>query len=222
MITVRSAEVCKELQSISAVSVPPERVFLPEALGGQGQTVVSVPKCFVAFDARRADPNQDTHDKKSSMIGGLDKYAEYAVLRALQESGWQGRWIDNWKGPKFWKSLGELERTLPVGPAKVLFDEICSYNPGRNRGRSWGCWDIFAWRDDSMLFVECKRRKKDRLNDNQRGWLAAGLRMQQELRHLPPASFWIVEWQKRCPFCHNVIEDGLVDTCAQCKRDLPG
>ncbi len=38
-----------------------------------------------------------------------------------------------------------------------------------------GCWDILGSRDDEVVFVECKRRGKDEINDYQRGWITSGI-----------------------------------------------
>ena len=56
-------------------------------------------------------------------------------------------------------------------------------------GSTRGCWDVLAWRDGDVVFVESNRRGKDRLNQNQYGWVDAGLRA-----GLPLTAFVIVEW----------------------------
>jgi hypothetical protein len=41
--------------------------------------------------------------------------------------------------------------------------------------RPKGSWDVFAWRDDQILFAECKRASKDAIRPSQRRWLEKAL-----------------------------------------------
>jgi hypothetical protein len=48
---------------------------------------------------------------------------------------------------------------------------------------------VVAWQGDNVAFAECKRLKRDRLNDNQGMWLRACLD-----NHVTLDSFLVVEW----------------------------
>ena len=50
--------------------------------------------------------------------------------------------------------------------------EIIRTESGLNKG----CWDIFVWRDDDILFAESKWLEKgDSIRDSQLAWLEAAL-----------------------------------------------
>jgi hypothetical protein len=59
----------------------------------------------------------------------------------------------------------------------------------KTAGSRGGCFDVFAWRDDQMVFAESKWSGHDEIRDTQLRWLDAALRC-----NLPPESFLIVEW----------------------------
>jgi hypothetical protein len=59
----------------------------------------------------------------------------------------------------------------------------------RKVGRQGGCWDLFLWRGDAVLFLEAKRRKKDRIQSSQAAWLEAAL-----AEGLCASDFAVVEW----------------------------
>ena len=50
-----------------------------------------------------------------------------------------------------------------------------------------GCFDVFAWRGDDVLFCECKRGKRDELQDTQLRWIDAAL-------HSKLNNFLVVQW----------------------------
>ena len=57
-----------------------------------------------------------------------------------------------------------------------------------NRG---GCFDVYAWRDGSVLFAELKLSGKDRIRARQRRWLAGAVAC-----GLPLESLLVVEWRR--------------------------
>jgi hypothetical protein len=52
-----------------------------------------------------------------------------------------------------------------------------------------GCWDVFAFKNGRVLFIECKRKKRDYITRSQREWLSATLKVGFTLDN-----FLIVEW----------------------------
>jgi hypothetical protein len=59
----------------------------------------------------------------------------------------------------------------------------------RADGRRGGCFDVFAWNGGDYLFVEAKRRRKEKIRKSQREWLQAALNTKCK-----PESFLIFEW----------------------------
>ena len=84
------------------------------------------------------------------------------------------------------RALPEISQPcqLPDTPHAV-FREIERKNGGRR-----GCWDVFAWRRDEVVFAEAKRMEKDRIRESQRAWLDAALEV-----GIPLSAFLIVEWK---------------------------
>jgi len=115
---------------------------------------------------------------------GESVVAEIAVLRLLQKAGWDGVWVDPWQNKnKYRNALPPQCCELP-GHAQEFLNRISG-------GKKWprGCWDIFAWKDERYLFVECKRRGKDRPSEGQIKWLNDALKLR-----IPKRSFIIFEW----------------------------
>jgi hypothetical protein len=79
---------------------------------------------------------------------------------------------------------GETEAiSLPKEPAE-LFKKISD-----KVGKFGGCWDIFAWKDGGYIFVELKRKSKDKIQESQEKWLDESLKL-----GISKSSFTIVEW----------------------------
>jgi hypothetical protein len=114
-------------------------------------------------------------------LDGESLYAELVVLRLLQRSGWEGVWVNG--STMRVDVFGRADPVrLPPGPRSVL-DLIT-----RENGAAAGCWDVFAWREDEVAFVECKS-PTDRLRPSQLTWLEAALRA-----GVPEDAFALAEW----------------------------
>ncbi len=131
-------------------------------------------------EAFRAVPGKPPLD-----FDGRPLYAEFILLRLLERAGWSGVWVKNWGGRAFWRDLKESV-ALPPHEATLLRQiERCTGGSGA------GCWDIVAWRDDNVLFIESKQHGRDALRPNQVRWLECALR-----QGVPLSSFAIAEWTR--------------------------
>ena len=89
------------------------------------------------------------------------------VLRLLERCAWQGVWVSSFGGVKF-------VRTMPADPslrdARVDLPEeqarLHKAITARCRARG-GCFDVFAWKGEHVLFCETKRRSRDALRATQ-------------------------------------------------------
>ena len=54
-----------------------------------------------------------------------------------------------------------------------------------------GCWDVVAWHGDRVIFMELKRRRKDRVQETQPAWVEAGLKIGVGVEN-----FLLVEWEE--------------------------
>lgn len=99
-------------------------------------------------------------------LDGAAVYPEFAIVRRLEVAGWEAAWRKNWQGAAFWADIG----TLAHVPDDVLgvFDSVA-------RKAGAGAWDILAWKDGRVLFIESKQYGSDRLTPNQLRWLETAL-----------------------------------------------
>jgi hypothetical protein len=146
---------------------------------------VAVPKATPVFVAWPGQQPDDTYNGKQVLaFEGRPAFAELAVLWSLNALGWQGVWIDSYRGAYrtgYW-DCPTLTK-LPDGPAKLL-ERIRVAT-----GSRFGAWDVFCWRDQELLMAECKRVRHDAIRGTQVRWLEAGLAL-----GLSAGDFLIVEW----------------------------
>jgi hypothetical protein len=117
-------------------------------------------------------------------FNGRPAFAELAILWTLQHEGWQGVWVDSFRGAfrtDYWNSAPQ--KSLPEKPS-ALSEEIWSLAKIRS-----GVWDVFCWQDDKVLFAESKRGKRDRIRPCQRLFAESALNA-----GLPLDSLLFVEW----------------------------
>jgi hypothetical protein len=98
----------------------------------------------------------------------------------------QAVWVDNWRGRHFRHAMpSEPDRHL-LDKERKTYDLIVQINGG-----CAGCWDVMAWNEHSLIFVECKKtgKGKDSIKPNQVDWLQSALD-----GGLRPENFAICEW----------------------------
>jgi hypothetical protein len=143
----------------------------------------SVAKWPLQFKPWRGAPIADTYGRKPVLDWyGEAVFAEIAIVRVLQSEGFDAVWIDGYRH-RFMQSISE-KRDLPE-PAKILLDRVISFNDGQRKG----CWDVLAWKGENYLFVEVKRKGKDRISPEQIRWLEAALQAGMDI-----SCFRICEW----------------------------
>ena len=115
-------------------------------------------------------------------------FAELMILNLLREKKWDGRWVSSFGGTKY---LREMPMDYRLGPSvdlptehKRMHDDIQSV-----AGAKGGCFDVFAWRDGQILFLEAKRKSHDKIRDTQRRWIEAAIST-----GVAPDKLIIVEW----------------------------
>ena len=60
----------------------------------------------------------------------------------------------------------------------------------KKTGRFGGCWDLLVWKDGTILFIELKRLKKDKIQSTQTEWFDAALNS-----GLIASNFALIEWK---------------------------
>lgn len=146
---------------------------------------ISIPKYFLEFKEWKGTPIPNTYNNKA-VIDWNDEpvFAELAVLRLFQSHGWNGVWVDSYRR-KYRIGLPDIAEPVEL-PQKQqqLIESIKA-----KTGRSGGCWDVFVWKGEEVLFIELKRQKKDAIQDSQRSWLEESLK-----NGLKSTNFALLEW----------------------------
>jgi hypothetical protein len=172
----------KLAQATLAGVFPAESWKKPKAFTFDSNEKVSIAKCSPVFHRLGADP---TFGNKHIVASGSEAvYAEIAVLNLLRKDGFDGVWTDGFRN-KFWKSQTE-ECSLSDLPrhARDCYERIAEANDGNLDGR----WDLLAWKNETLIFVECKR--KDSMTPSEVRWLRAALNA-----GFGPELFVICKWR---------------------------
>ncbi len=122
-------------------------------------------------------------------------FAELAILNHFTNAGWDCRWIETYGKPKTapiflseWKD-GKYNTQSNVPITNITISQLLS-DVAKFNGNSYsGCWDVLAWKDDMIIFIESKRKRKDAIRGTQINWLSAALKS-----GLKPSNFLVVEW----------------------------
>jgi hypothetical protein len=155
-----------------------ESLHLPSGLD------VQIPKTAPVFRLWSGEFTGDTYGNKPLLdIDGTPVFAELAILRLFQKDGWNGVWVDTF-GKKDRTSWGEAGVVRLSGDKLELLKAI-----HQRAGSASGCFDVFCWKNDTVVFAESKRRSKDEIRETQLAWLEAAMQT-----GLDASAFLIVEW----------------------------
>ena len=146
---------------------------------------VSIQKNFLKFKEWRGRPIPNTYGNKAVIDwNGEPVFAELAVLRLFQSHGWNGVWVDSYRR-KFRVGLPDVMAPVELpNEQKKIIDTIRT-----KTGRSGGCWDVFVWKKDTILFIELKHQKKDSIRITQKQWLEKAIDS-----GFTTKNFFLVEW----------------------------
>jgi hypothetical protein len=152
--------------------------------------LIYLPCCRPTFVAWAGPAPKFTFGRKPVLTYNRSPvFAEILILRLLESKGWNGVWVSSYGGIKFLREMPEdpslaLGRvTLPDNQAYLL-QKISQRLGGRG-----GCLDVFAWKNNHVIFCEAKRLKRDALRLSQRKWIEAAI-----CEGVPSSSILIVEW----------------------------
>lgn len=172
-----------------------------------GRIINEVPGVFIRLPRWTGDAFADDFGKKAAgmvELEGEHLFAELAVLRLLEQAGWNGRWVNTYSGRgEVWKYLTEWtdvpreeqrNRVLEDPEPRQLLARVAQMN---RPARYAGCWDVFAWRDAEFAFLNTRKTgpKPAQLLTNQEDWLRSALYVGDE--RLTLRSFCVVQWDYR-------------------------
>jgi hypothetical protein len=155
-----------------------ENLYLPSGLD------VQIPKAAPVFQLWSGEFTEDTYGNKPLIdVDGTPSVAELAILRLFQKDGWDGVWVDTFR-KEYRTSWGDEGVVRLSGDRLQLLKAI-----HQRAGSASGCFDVFCWKDDFVVFAESKRRSKDEIRQTQLTWLEAAMQT-----GLDASAFLIVEW----------------------------
>ena len=170
-----------------------------------GRMIHDVAAVFLRFPMWTGAPFVDDLGKKSGGMIDLDGehlFAELAVVRLLEKDGWSARWVNTsgagkevWKYLTEWKDVPREEqrnRIIEESEPRQLLARIAGFNKPR---RYKGCWDVYGWRGDDIVFAECKRttpKTTDVISADKHEWLRSTLYVGD--RRATDKSFCFVQW----------------------------
>lgn len=113
--------------------------------------------------------------KPGYLVDGRRSCAELAALARLRDDGWDGVWVSAYQSffRREWFPADSFKTIADAGaPADVaaVFERLRE----ANGGKLGGFWDVFAWRDGKVRFVEVKI-PPDYLKPNQRRFMDMAL-----------------------------------------------
>ena len=128
----------------------------------------------------------DTYNGKTILeLNNEPLFAELLVLRLLENKGFKGAWVDSFRN-KFWQSLPQFSTpTLIDKNLQEIYDKIYEAKGGRKAG----CFDVIVYNGNEFIFIELKRKGKDKIRLTQIDWLEAALKLD-----LDKQNFIIAEW----------------------------
>lgn len=114
-------------------------------------------------------------------VNGSASFAELAIVDYLKKNGWNARWVETYGRPSMapfmltkWNDVSLKEQThVPIRDTEI--DETLMSIAKLNGNKFGGCWDVVAWKNGYILFLEAKRKKRDRIRSSQIDWLKASL-----------------------------------------------
>ena len=160
------------------------------------QGLVDVPLTRPSFPAYTGTLQGDRFGNKDLLhVDDKPQFAEVAILRAFEADGWQGRWVEPYQRAAMDPSIlhawngGAFKTQEQVPIAELWVKERLHAIASQNRNSYAGCWDVVAWKDERLIFVEAKLSKKDRMRPTQLRWLEAALKCGCAVE-----DFLVVEW----------------------------
>ena len=144
--------------------------------------VVRLPKATPQFSSWSGPILFDRYGGKAVLdFHGEALFAELVILRLFEAEGWSGVWVDSYR---------RCFRRNPLEKVEVPKIRLRVFEQLREAvGARGGCFDVFMWREDTMLFAEAKHNGRDKFRPTQIRWLEAALQI-----GLPIKSFLVVEW----------------------------
>lgn len=143
---------------------------------------VTIPERSASFSKWTGAPLVNDFGGKGVVeFDGKPMFAELAIAEMLKSEGYSVRWAETYgrggKPPIFldvWDERGYAHQINKPIQEEWIMNALAEIARCNNNSYS-GCWDVLAWKDGKLLFVESKRKKHDKIRDTQVSWLNAAI-----------------------------------------------
>ena len=157
---------------------------------------LEVPLLRIALRKWTGEPlaNNNLGAKPLIDFAGRPQFAEVVILKLCQLSGWESRWVQTYSmkagTPRFLNDWADKPLTLQQStPIEDAHAQKAIAEVRKENNTYSGCWDIFTWHNNQLVFAEVKRSKKDKLTKSQITWLQSAITV-----GLSVENFVVVEW----------------------------
>lgn len=151
---------------------------------------VKFPVCRPVFREWKGTPLPNTFLGHKPLLDYKDKpeFAELAILDILTSDGWNGCFVSAYGGTHYFIDMPEVGNSK-LDPVSLPAERQLFLKEIWRTAETTACFDIFAWKDDDIIFCEAKQKGKDHLTDAQLkfidGAIACGV---------PAKCLILVEW----------------------------
>lgn len=157
---------------------------------------IQIPKCNLILEKWTGAPlNYSFGNKPLVKFQEQPMFAEMAIVQLFYEEQWDVRWIETYGRPKLnpiflthWKD-DELKNQEHVEIKDERILKILQKIAKINLNKFGGIWDVVAWKNENIIFAECKRQKKDTIQSTQKNWFKAAVEY-----GLTQENFLMIEW----------------------------
>ncbi|REJ81019.1 MAG: hypothetical protein DWQ44_05345 [Bacteroidetes bacterium] len=116
---------------------------------------------------------------------GTPLFAEIAILQDYLHQGYDGFWIDSFSKKLRKHSLVDEKSNYKL--SNLLIEKL---NKFKSNGIYGGTWDLIIWNESEILFIELKRKNKDRIQNSQIEFMKAAI-----AHDFTTENFRILEWE---------------------------
>jgi hypothetical protein len=149
-------------------------------------TIVKAPKVVIEFNPWLGKNITGTYGGKPILnYKWKPAFAELVVLKLFQDNGWDGVWVDAFRNKFRTEYWPRNEVELPERQFALM------RRISEQAGSGKGCWDVFCWKEDTLIFSEVKHQGHDRIRQTQLKWIDSAIKC-----GLKQTSFLIVEWSE--------------------------
>ena len=136
---------------------------------------VSLPLYNIVFEKWTGElPDFDYGNKPFVNYENKPVFAELAILKLFNASGWDGVWVETYGGTHFLESMPN-DWKLKKNHISIPKDKEDFLKSIWTAGKTTACFDVMVWKDNHIIFCESKHKGKDKLTNAQTKFIEGAL-----------------------------------------------